>query len=129
MADLVNKPYQTLMSELSGQPGHKLGADLVLPLIQVTGGDEAVRFLARELGGFFIRLPTPGAGAPELMSGLADSIRECSEFFSEVARDVADGDIPRDQLDRIPDWARNRISNDAGANVPRPQRQHSRGGS
>ncbi|MDR0882376.1 MAG: hypothetical protein LBP55_07520 [Candidatus Adiutrix sp.] len=26
MASLLGKPYATLMSELSGQPGHKLGA-------------------------------------------------------------------------------------------------------
>ena len=35
MADLVGKPYATLMSELSQQPGHKLGAELLLPLMDV----------------------------------------------------------------------------------------------
>ena len=33
IASLVGRDYQTLMSELSRQPAHKLGADLVLPLL------------------------------------------------------------------------------------------------
>jgi len=101
MAGLAGKPYSTLMSELSGQVGHKLGADLVLPLCRITGSDEPLKFLARHLGGLYISLPEPAAGASELMTGLAESIKECSEFFSVVAQEAADGDLPRDQLDRI----------------------------
>ena len=39
VADLVGKPYATLMSELSQQPGHKLGAELLLPLMDVCESD------------------------------------------------------------------------------------------
>ena len=51
VADLVGKPYATLMSELSQQPGHKLGAELLLPLMDVCESDLPLVFLARQRGG------------------------------------------------------------------------------
>ena len=101
MAGLVNKPYSTLMSELSGQQGHKLGMDLLIPLCRVTGSDEPMKFLARQMGGVFLHMPEPAEGASELMTGLAKTIKECSEFFSEAAKNIADGVISRDELDRL----------------------------
>ncbi len=54
IAELAGKDYNTLMSELSRQPGHKLGADLLLPLMELTGSDAPLNFLARERGGVFV---------------------------------------------------------------------------
>lgn len=101
MAGLVDKPYQTLMSELSGQPGHKLGADLVIPLIRVTGSLEPVKFQCRQLGGSFIPLPETAPTPRGLVCGLASSIKEFSEFTSQTAASIADGNVTRDQLSRI----------------------------
>lgn len=56
VADLVGKPYATLMSELSQQPGHKLGAELLLPLMDVCESDLPLVFLARQRGGAFVPL-------------------------------------------------------------------------
>jgi len=42
------------MSELSGQERHKLGADFILPIMQITGNYRLMNYLARELGGAFI---------------------------------------------------------------------------
>jgi hypothetical protein len=93
--------YQTMMSELSGQPGHKLGADRVLPLMDVCGSDAPVEFLARERGGVFIRTPEAAEGGGELARTLAASVKEFGEFMSETAASIADGRIPLEQLDRI----------------------------
>ena len=51
IADLVGKNYQTLMSKLSRQYGHKLGADLVCPLMRKISSLRALDFLAREMNG------------------------------------------------------------------------------
>jgi hypothetical protein len=93
--------YNTMMSELSGQPGHKLGADKVLPLMDACGSDAPVEFLARERGGVFIRTPEAAAGGGELARTLAASVKEFGEFMQEAAAGIADGQIPRDQFDRI----------------------------
>lgn len=46
IAHAVGRDYQTLMSELSRQPNHKLGANLVLPLMKLTGSMEGLKYLA-----------------------------------------------------------------------------------
>jgi hypothetical protein len=93
--------YQTMMSELSGQPGHKLGADKLLALMDVCGSDAPLEFLARERGGVFIRTPEAAEGGGELACALAASVREFGEFMQETSMSISDGQIPRDQLDRI----------------------------
>lgn len=93
--------YNTLMSEVSGQPGHKLGADKLLPLMDACGSDAPVEFLARERGGVFLKVDQPAQEGGELAKTLAASVREFGEFMAETAASIADGRIPRDQLDRI----------------------------
>ena len=75
VADLVGKPYATLMSELSQQPGHKLGAELLLPLMDVCESDLPLVFLARQRGGAFVPLRLPDDGPVQLVTGLSVSIR------------------------------------------------------
>ncbi len=101
IAELCDKPYQTLMSELSRQEGHKLGVELILPLCEATGSKGAVQFLCRQLGGEFIELPEPAERNCELVETLASSMKEFSEFAAETAQNISDGDIPADQLARI----------------------------
>lgn len=101
IADLVGKPYQTLMSELSRQEGHKLGADLVLPLIEASASLMPVHFLARQLGGAFVLLPEAASHNGELVETLASSVKEFGEFAAETAVNISDGNIPADQLARI----------------------------
>jgi hypothetical protein len=101
MAGLVDKAYATLMSELSGQPGHKLGADLIIPLCLASGSREPVKFLCRQLGGSYVPLPAPEARNLGLLKGLAEAIREHGEFVGETAAGIADGDVPGELLARI----------------------------
>lgn len=100
IAELIGRDYNTLMSELSGQKGHKFGADLVLPVLRVTGSLAPMNFLARELGGVFICIPhTVGQNA--LVNSLLASVREFGEFAAETSADIADGKLPADQYTRI----------------------------
>lgn len=84
IADLLGKDYQTLMSELSRQPGHKLGADLLLPLMDLTGSDAPLNFLARERGGVFVPVP-PNNNAADLAPAILASVKEFGEFTAEAA--------------------------------------------
>ena len=100
IAELAGKDYNPLMSELSRQPGHKLGADLLLPLMELTGSDAPLNFLARERGGVFVPM-RPDATAADLGPAILKSVREFGEYAAEAAQDIADGKIPADQLQRI----------------------------
>lgn len=102
IADIAGyNSYQTMMSELSRQQGHKLGADMLLPLMDACESDAPLIFLARERGGAFIPVPKPAANAGELVIQLTNSIKEFSEFAEETATSIADGRVPKEQLDRI----------------------------
>lgn len=102
IAELVGySHYNTMMSELSVQPGHKFGADKLLPLMDACGSDAPVEFLARERGGVFLKVERPAHEGGELAATLASSVREFGEFLQETAASISDGQIPRDQMDRI----------------------------
>ena len=96
VADLVGKPYAPLMSELSQQPGHKLGAELLLPLMDVCESDLPLVFLARQRGGAFVPLRLPDDGPVQLVTGLSVSIREFGEFAVAAAEQIADGKITKE---------------------------------
>jgi hypothetical protein len=100
MASVVGKPYQTLMSELSCQPGHKLGADLVLPLCRVLGSTEPVSFLARQLGCVLTKLPDVNPTNSDIAKNLATAVREFSQFISACAPTI-DREMSTHEADRI----------------------------
>lgn len=101
VASLLGKNYQTLMSELSGQQGHKFGADLVLPAMNLSDSDEPLHFLARQRGGVFIKLPAVGTGDDPLQAAVMKSIKETGEFLTELGKDLADGNLSKADCDNI----------------------------
>ena len=104
VADLVGKPYATLMSELSQQPGHKLGAELLLPLMDVCESDLPLVFLVIGIiAGFMnvVSLRLPDDGPVQLVTGLSVSIREFGEFAVAAAEQIADGKITAEELQEM----------------------------
>lgn len=101
IADLLGCAYPTLMSELSGQPGHKLGAWRMLEIMRITGSVAPMNFLARELGGIFVQLPHASLEGHELTRSLCESIRQYGDFVAQVSRSLEDGTITGDELSRI----------------------------
>lgn len=93
--------YSTMMSELSDQPGHKLGANMLLPIMELTGSDEPLHFLARQRGGVFIKLPQMLAGDDPLQGAAMKSIKETGEFLTALGSSLADGDLSKDDCERI----------------------------
>ncbi|MFV0422279.1 phage regulatory CII family protein [Oleidesulfovibrio sp.] len=100
IAHLLGREYHTLMSELSGQPNHKLGADTLLPLMQLTGSDEVLHVMARWSGGIYINVP-PHAGATELGKAVLQSVKEFGEYAAESAAYIQDGKLPSYELNKI----------------------------
>ena len=82
--------YNTMMSELSRQQGHKLGADMLLPLMDAAQSNAPLEFLARQRGGLFLPLPEPACGGGELLQSLARSIREFGEFAASAGEDLGE---------------------------------------
>lgn len=102
IADLIYKgKYATMMSELSGQPGHKLGADKLLPLMDVTGSDLPVTFLARERGGVFIKLPPCEGELAPIQQQCLVAVREFGDLISTTADSLLDNNLSRDDRSRI----------------------------
>ncbi len=93
--------YSTLMSEVSDQPGHKFGVNMLLPLMDLADSDEPLHFLARRRGGVFVKLPeATGDGSPVQLAALK-SVKEFGELMAEVGSGLASGDLSRDECDRI----------------------------
>ena len=93
--------YNTMMSELSRQPGHKLGADMLLPLMDMSGSDAPVSFLARERGGIFLRLQQPADSGGALVESLAGTIKEFGDYAASAAERIADGDVDPEEMVKI----------------------------
>lgn len=101
LADILGCSYPTLMSELSGQPGHKLGAERKLALMKAACSTAPMHFMARELGGVFVELPQGAVAGHEVTRSLVESIREFGEFAAQVGRALEDGTITTGELARI----------------------------
>lgn len=101
IADLVHVNYQTMMSELSGQPGHKCGVERLLPLMAVSGSDAPMHFLARELGGVFIRLPQAGEGVGPVQQQCMVTCKEFGDLISACGEALASGSLEPDEVARI----------------------------
>uniref|UniRef100_I2Q2M0 Uncharacterized protein n=1 Tax=Desulfovibrio sp. U5L TaxID=596152 RepID=I2Q2M0_9BACT len=96
IADLLGWKYSTMMSELSGQPGHKFGVDKLLPLLDVTDSDVPMHFLARERGGVFIRLPAESCGVDPVHQQCMVAIKEFGELIAACAEALLDNDLKPD---------------------------------
>lgn len=104
IADLVGyASYNTMMSELSRQRGHKFGADYILPVCVATGSNLPVKAMCRALNAAFIPLKhNPQDALPVgFIQTLSITVRDFGEFAAEAADDIADGKIQRNELPRI----------------------------
>ncbi|MEE0815182.1 MAG: phage regulatory CII family protein [Desulfovibrio fairfieldensis] len=101
VADVLGCPYATMMSELSAQPGHKLGAERMMALMKATEGRAPLHEMARELGGVFVEMPPVSVSGHEVTRGLVACIREFGDFAAQVARSLDDGTVTAEELARI----------------------------
>ncbi|MHC1701818.1 MAG: phage regulatory CII family protein [Humidesulfovibrio sp.] len=95
------KKYNTMMSELSDQPGHKLGANMVLPIMDLAESDEPMHFLARQRGGVFIKLPEASGAEGAVQIAALGAVKEFGELMGEVGSGLSDGSLSREECDSI----------------------------
>jgi len=101
VASVLRRPYPTMMSELSQQPGHKLGAETMLAMMKATEGRAPMHYMAQELNGVFVEMPHVRVSGHEVTRGLVACISEFGEFAAQVARSLDDGSISTEELARI----------------------------
>ena len=90
--------YNTMMSELSAQSGHKLGADMLLPLMDACDSDGPVEFLAEQRGGVFVKLDSPHPHSKSMTLQLASTIKECGEAAAVAAAHIIDGRVTPEEF-------------------------------
>lgn len=103
VSHLLGIKYNTLMSEVSGQAGHKLSCDQLLPMMDIMDSDAVLHAMARARGGVYVPLVRDMKilDGSDLGQAVLSSVKEFGEYASESAASIADGRIPRDQLDRM----------------------------
>lgn len=101
VASLLGRDYQTLMSELSRQPGHKLGADLVLPLMKLTGSHLPMDVMADELGMVCVSLPAPQGEEHPVHRQCMVAVQDFGALMGATAEALEDGTITVEERDAI----------------------------
>lgn len=100
IAHAVGRDYQTLMSELSRQPNHKLGANLVLPLMRLTGSMEGLKYLAAGMNAVCVVMPAQEGSHPVHRQCLS-TVDEFGQLMRATAQALEDDTITRAERDEI----------------------------
>lgn len=101
IASLLGRDYQTLMSELSRQPAHKLGADVVLPLMKLTGSHLPLDVMAAELGLVCVCLPAAWTADHPVHRQCMVAVEEFGKLMGATAAALDDGTIVPAERDAI----------------------------
>ncbi|WP_051261841.1 phage regulatory CII family protein [Desulfovibrio inopinatus] len=100
IAESLGKRYPTLMAELNPeQESHKLGIELLIPIMQQTGSTTPLEYMAQRMGGVFVPLPKISEEHANIKS--IEALREFTEFMTVVADAWSDGKITKAELERI----------------------------
>ena len=102
IASLLGRDYKTMMSELSRQPGHKLGADLVPRLLDLVDSDIPLQELARWRDGVFIKLPSvTGGDIGPLTEQMVETVSKFALYLKTLSDSLLDGKIVEEERARI----------------------------
>jgi hypothetical protein len=80
---------------------HPLRGDLIVPLTVATQNDAIMRYLAREAGGTFVRLPAADVSHEDVVKHTSEVVAEFSDVLREVAMAMADGAVTEDEAARV----------------------------
>jgi len=98
IAEDVGRPYHVLMQELNQDVGtHKLGVELLIPLMRATGSDAPLHYLARAMGGVFVRLPEAGRAQDATFKAALTAVKEFGELMADLNDALADGKVTKSE--------------------------------
>ena len=78
VAHILGVEYGTFMAQLGRRSNHKLDADLLLPLMEITDSYAPLHLLAEAMGGIFCsdaRCDASRAYGPETVHGICQEVR------------------------------------------------------
>lgn len=102
IAEDVGRPYHVLMQELNQDVAtHKLGVELLIPLMRATGSDAPLHYLARAMGGAFIRLPQAGQGQAVTHQAVMTAVKEFGELIADLGEALADGRLKKSEKRKV----------------------------
>lgn len=93
VAHILGMEYGTFMAQLGRRSNHKLDADLLLPLMQITDSHAPLQLLAENMGGLFVRLPEVRHPGCVIQQQCMASIKQFGDLMQQVAGAIEDGTI------------------------------------
>ncbi len=98
VAEMVSKKYHVLMNELNSEnTSHKLGADLLEPLMKACRSDAPMHHLAASMGGLFIRIPEGNCSNISLVK----AVKEFGELIAVYGQAIEAGKLSSSDKMRI----------------------------
>ncbi len=89
----VGKKHHVLLNELNYEnASHKLGAELLVPLMKACGSDSPMHLLAAEMNGLFIKLPEESCSNASLVK----AVKEFGELIAVYGEAIERGELKDD---------------------------------
>lgn len=101
VAHILGMEYGTLMAQLGRRSNHKLDADLLLPLMQITDSQAPLHLLAEAMGGFFVPMPDVRHPGHTVQRQCMTSVKTFGDLMQRVAGALEDGTIDEDERREI----------------------------
>jgi len=83
IAEELRKPYTTLLRELNpDDDGCKVGADILIPLMQICNGIDPLRYQASATGNLLVPLSCATPDKPTLSEEMNDDLQAVAQYHS-----------------------------------------------
>ncbi|MBI9112226.1 phage regulatory CII family protein [Maridesulfovibrio ferrireducens] len=90
VAEAVEKKYHVLLNELNpDSDSHKLGVNMLIPIMRICRTVEPLHFLAKKFGGVFIKLPESDSCERDVIK----VVKEFGEFIAAYGEGIKDGSL------------------------------------
>ena len=101
VAHILGMEYGTFMAQLGRRSNHKLDADLLLPLMEITDSYAPLHLLAEAMGGFFVPMPDVMHPGHTVQRQCMASVKKFGDLMQRVAGALEDGTIDEDERREI----------------------------
>ncbi len=102
IAERLGLAYSTMMSQLNDAiETHKFAVENLLPMMELTGSDEPLHYLARARNGVFIKLPKVAGDLTASERQALTAVKEFGELMGEFTTATEDGRVTAEERRRI----------------------------